>query len=90
MLPPVTAELGWPLRQPLDFHVYLSTNRNGDVFSKPEDLPHFVWDNILFGSYDESRTVSYDVNFPEVRLTIQCLPALLILIHTVPVRHPLQ
>ncbi|TEB30111.1 cleft lip and palate transmembrane 1 [Coprinellus micaceus] len=59
LLPPVTAELGWALRQPLDLHVYLSTNPRGD------DLPHFVWDNLLFGNYDESRTVSYDVNFPE-------------------------
>jgi hypothetical protein len=47
-------------------HVYLSTNPRGDVFSKPERLPHFTWDNILFGKYDDSRTVSYDVNFPEV------------------------
>jgi hypothetical protein len=69
----VTAELGWALRQPLDLHVYLSTNPRGDVFSKPEDLPHFVWDNLLFGNYDESRTVSYDVNFPEARCIFDCV-----------------
>ncbi|KAJ2917482.1 hypothetical protein MD484_g2929, partial [Candolleomyces efflorescens] len=59
------ASLGWSLGQPVDVHVYLSTNPRGDVFSKPEGLPHFTWDNILFGNYADSRTVSYDVNFPE-------------------------
>ncbi|KAL0580511.1 hypothetical protein V5O48_001498 [Marasmius crinis-equi] len=64
-LPPVNAELGWPLGQPLALHVYLSTSFNGDVFSKQwtskwrenqdEGLPTFVWDNITFGDYSDKR-----------------------------------
>ncbi|KAF6762052.1 cleft lip and palate associated transmembrane protein [Ephemerocybe angulata] len=64
-LPPIEASLGWELGQPLDLYVYLSTNPRGDVFTKPESLPHFVWGNISFGSWDDSRTVSYDVDFPQ-------------------------
>lgn len=57
-------------------HVYLSTNPTGDVFSSrwtngyrkndDVDLPKFVWDNITFGDWKDSRTVDYDVKLPLV------------------------
>ena len=67
----------WPLGIPLSMHVYFNTNPKGDVFSRKwtsmyrkngdEDLPHFVWDNITFGDWQESRTIEYDVKLPPVR-----------------------
>ncbi|ESK86816.1 cleft lip and palate associated transmembrane protein [Moniliophthora roreri MCA 2997] len=74
-LPPQQAELSWSLSQPVSMHVHLSTSPNGDVFSKQwtskwrqdQDLglPSFVWDNITFGDYLESRVVEYNIKFPE-------------------------
>ena len=49
-------------------HVYLSTNPEGDVFRHEEPLPHFVWDGITFGDWNEARTIDLDVNFPKVCL----------------------
>jgi hypothetical protein len=74
-LPPTQAEPYWPLGLSLDMHVYLSTSPNGDVFSKwtsayrknrDEDLPHFVWENITYGDYNDHRVVDFEVNFPDV------------------------
>lgn len=57
-------------------HVHLSTSPRGDVFSKgtasyrrdkEAGLPHFVWENITFGDFSDSRVVNYDIKFPEVR-----------------------
>ena len=49
-------------------HVYLTTNPHGNVFSGPEldTLPHFVWRNITFGDWSDTRTVEYDVHLPLV------------------------
>ena len=68
-LPPVQAALAWPLGQPLDMHVFLSTSPIGDVFSSKwtsgyrkdpdEGLPNFVWKNLTFGDYNEARVVEY-------------------------------
>ncbi|KAJ3559212.1 hypothetical protein NM688_g478 [Phlebia brevispora] len=57
----------WPLGIPLAMHVYITTSPYGDVFSGRErdTLPHFVWDNITFGDWTESRVVEYDINLPE-------------------------
>lgn len=77
-LPPASVSLGWPLGQQLAMHVHLSTSPNGDVFSRKwtsgwrhdqdAGLPSFVWENITFGDYKDSRVVEYNVNFPDVRL----------------------
>ncbi|KAJ7246568.1 cleft lip and palate associated transmembrane protein [Mycena haematopus] len=73
-LPPVQAIPAWPLGQPLDMHVFLSTSPIGDVFSskwtsgyrkdQDEGLPNFVWKNLTFGDYSEARVVEYNINFP--------------------------
>lgn len=75
---PTHAYPAWPLGIPLSMHVYLNTNPKGDVFSRKwtsgyrkngdEDLPHFVWENITFGDWKESRTAEYDVKLPPVSL----------------------
>ncbi|KAK2465943.1 hypothetical protein APHAL10511_001584 [Amanita phalloides] len=74
LLPPVEAALGWPLGQNLDLHVYLSTSPNGNVFTQwtngwrknqDDGLPHFVWDNITFGDFNDHRVAEFEVNFPE-------------------------
>ncbi|KDQ64299.1 hypothetical protein JAAARDRAFT_118483 [Jaapia argillacea MUCL 33604] len=56
-------------------HVHLSTSPSGDVFSKQwtsawrkdqdEGLPTFIWDNMTFGDWKETRTIDFDVNLPE-------------------------
>ncbi|KZT29325.1 cleft lip and palate associated transmembrane protein [Neolentinus lepideus HHB14362 ss-1] len=74
--PPVQAYLdpSWPLGIPMSMHVYLSTSPTGDVFpnewtsgnrkDQDESLPKFVWDNITFGDWKETRTIDFDVNLP--------------------------
>ena len=59
----------WPLGIPLSMHVYLTTNTYGNVFSGSEldTLPHFVWRNITFGDWSDTRTIEYDINLPSVR-----------------------
>lgn len=47
-------------------HVYLSTNPEGDVFRHKEPLPHFAWDGITFGDWNEARTIDLNVDFPKV------------------------
>ncbi|KAG1752375.1 cleft lip and palate associated transmembrane protein [Suillus paluster] len=78
LLPPVQAYSAWKLGQPLSMHVYFSTSPNGDVFSRQwtsawrEDqdagLPTFVWENITFGDWKDTRAATYDINLP---LTVQ-------------------
>ncbi|KAF7798918.1 hypothetical protein EIP86_010146 [Pleurotus ostreatoroseus] len=63
----------WPLGIPLSMHVYITTSPQGDVFSanaarERDSLPHFVWDNITFGDWTDSRTVEYEVNLPELKV----------------------
>ncbi|KAF9464810.1 cleft lip and palate transmembrane protein 1-domain-containing protein [Collybia nuda] len=75
LLPPVSADLAWSLGQSLDMHVFLSTSPNGDVFSgewtsgwrenQDKDLPKFVWQNLTFGSYKDTRVADLNVKFPE-------------------------
>ena len=77
---PKQAHLSWALGTPLAMHVHLSTSPTGDVFSKQwagawrEDrdaaLPSFVWDNITFGDWADSRTVDFLVDLPKVRKLI--------------------
>ncbi|KAF9266255.1 cleft lip and palate transmembrane 1, partial [Marasmius fiardii PR-910] len=65
----------WSLNQPVSMHVHFSTSFNGDVFSKKwtskyrehqdEGLPSFLWENITFGDYSESRVAEYNIKFPE-------------------------
>jgi hypothetical protein len=80
LLPPTHADLAWSLGQSLDMHVFLSTSPNGDVFSsqwtsgwrenQDKDLPKFVWQNLTFGNFKESRVVDLNVKFPEVSNTL--------------------
>ncbi|KAL6305894.1 cleft lip and palate transmembrane 1 [Sparassis latifolia] len=63
----------WPLGIPLAMHVHLSTSPTGNVFSprwKDQDggLPSFVWANITYGDWKESRTAEYEIDLP---LTVQ-------------------
>jgi hypothetical protein len=79
-LPPQQLEPAWPLGMPLNMHVYLSTSPTGDVFSAQwtkkwrengdEGLPHFVWENITYGDYNEKRAIDLDVPLPPVSVFI--------------------
>ncbi|KZT72534.1 cleft lip and palate associated transmembrane protein [Daedalea quercina L-15889] len=65
---------GWPLGIPLTMHVYFSTSPDSaDVFanqwtSDPETgknrFPNFVWENITYGDFQESRTVDFVLDLP--------------------------
>ncbi|TFL05805.1 cleft lip and palate transmembrane protein 1-domain-containing protein [Pterulicium gracile] len=49
-------------------HVYFSTSRTGGIsFGRGQDagLPQFVWENITFGDWSESRTEHFEVDFPK-------------------------
>jgi hypothetical protein len=61
---PTKAHLAWPLGIPVSLHFHLSTDL---VYSKEAGLPHFVWHDITFGNWSESRTVDYNLHLPEVR-----------------------
>ena len=66
--PPVQAHLAWPLGIPLSLHFHLSTSEQTFARkSEDADLPHFVWQDIAFGDWNEAQTVEYDVHLPEVR-----------------------
>lgn len=68
LLPPAQAHLAWPLGIPVSLHVYLSTSVQAFIpNSEDTDLPHFVWDDITFGDWNEARMVDYDVRLPQVR-----------------------
>ena len=59
-------------------HVYLSTSPTGDVFSSQwtkkwrengdEGLPHFTWENITYGDWNEKREIDLDVPLPVVSI----------------------
>jgi hypothetical protein len=78
-LPPASATLAWPLGSKLAMHVYFSTSPTGDVFSpvglkdrvsgEGDLLPSFVWDNISFGVWDDSRVADFNVSLPEASMT---------------------
>ena len=72
---PVDAAPYWPLGVTFDMHVYLSTMPKLDVYTKwtsayrkdkDEGLPHFIWENITYGNYNDHRVANFKVNFPEV------------------------
>ncbi|KAJ7223955.1 cleft lip and palate associated transmembrane protein [Mycena rebaudengoi] len=70
-IPPAQVIPEWTFGQRLDMHVHLSTSPKGDVFShkwtrKDQDagLPSFVWENLTYGDYSDSRVVEYNINFP--------------------------
>ncbi|KAL0950176.1 hypothetical protein HGRIS_010169 [Hohenbuehelia grisea] len=71
-LPPTQALPLWPLQIPVDMHVYLSTSTVGDVFhvwtpdtGVDKGLPHFVWENITFGDWNDARVEEFDIKFPQ-------------------------
>lgn len=76
-LPPVAAAPVWPLGIDLSMQVHLSTSPTGDVFShkwtkawresEDQGLPHFVWENITFGDWNDKRVVNFNVTLPLVR-----------------------
>ncbi|KAI0089148.1 cleft lip and palate associated transmembrane protein [Irpex rosettiformis] len=65
---PVLAQAfsSWPLGVPLSMHVYFSSSNQIDAFKKKDgpELPHFVWENITFGDWDDSRTIDLDIKIP--------------------------
>ncbi len=63
--PPTHASLAWPLGETYSMQVYFTTTPHTD--NKENNLPHFVWDNIKFGDYNDHRSVEYTIDFPEVR-----------------------
>jgi hypothetical protein len=75
-LPPKQVHPAWSLNQPLSMHVHLSTSHSGDVFSpqwtsgwrkdQDEELPSFVWENIVYGDWNDARVANLDVKLPEV------------------------
>lgn len=67
-LPPAQAFLAWPLGIPISLHFHLSTSEQAFALDSADaDLPHFVWQNITFGDWNEVRTVDYNIHLPEVR-----------------------
>lgn len=67
-LPPTQAYLAWPLGIPISLYFQLSTSGQAfDLNSADADLPHFVWQNITYGDWNEVQTVDYNVHLPEVR-----------------------
>ncbi|KAF9567398.1 cleft lip and palate transmembrane 1 [Agrocybe pediades] len=48
----------------LDMHVFLSTSPL-PVAQPQEGLPHFVWNNITYGEYNDHRVIDFEVKFPE-------------------------
>ncbi|KIM46486.1 hypothetical protein M413DRAFT_441574 [Hebeloma cylindrosporum] len=67
-LPPTQADPYWPLGLSLDMYVHLSTSPDGDVYRKDSDegLPHFMWENITYGDYNDHRVLNFEVKFPDV------------------------
>jgi hypothetical protein len=48
-------------------HVYLTTSPDTRVFTGDnQGLPHFVWNNITFGDWSDSRAINFDVQLPYV------------------------
>ncbi|OSX60113.1 hypothetical protein POSPLADRAFT_1182513 [Postia placenta MAD-698-R-SB12] len=55
-------------------HVYLSTSPTGEVFAnqwtserrdnQDDKLPHFVWENITYGDWSDTRTTDFVVDLP--------------------------
>ncbi|TDL29528.1 cleft lip and palate transmembrane 1 [Rickenella mellea] len=68
-LPPASASLAWPTGIDMTMHVHLSTLDSGNVFAnKPNKgvgLPHFKWENITFGNWNEKRVMEFDVTLPK-------------------------
>ncbi|TFY83691.1 hypothetical protein EWM64_g321 [Hericium alpestre] len=67
LLPPQQALLAWPTGIPVAMHVHLTTDPTGDIFVKKEEdvkLPHFVWQNITFGDWNEARTTETTIDIP--------------------------
>lgn len=65
---PAKAHLAWPLGVPVSLYFHLSTDPTGQVFAghpKETGLPHFVWNDITFGNWSETRTIDYNVHLPE-------------------------
>jgi hypothetical protein len=81
LLPPLQAHLAWSLGQPLSMHVRLSALSNDDTNAgrrssvwrdgENESLPHFVWENITFGNWSDTRVVRFDVELPEVKASFR-------------------
>jgi hypothetical protein len=67
-LPPAQAYLAWPLGIPISLYFHLSTSEQAFALDSADaDLPHFAWQNITFGDWNEERMVDYNIHLPEVR-----------------------
>ena len=80
-LPPTQADPYWPLGISLDMYVYLSTSPDGDAYRKDNDegLPHFLWENITYGDYNDHRVLNFEVKFPDVSIPLARVFLILIL-----------
>ncbi|EIM85601.1 cleft lip and palate associated transmembrane protein [Stereum hirsutum FP-91666 SS1] len=67
-LPPVQAFPAWPQNISVTMHVRLTSDPSmSDILPRRTDgdLPNFMWENITFGDWKESRVVDYEVTIPE-------------------------
>jgi hypothetical protein len=74
LIPPKVAHLSpaFPLGSNIDLHFCLSMSPHGDTCTPSTSrgsLPRFVWENITFGDWKETRTAEFNVQIPPVRLT---------------------
>lgn len=87
------ATAGWPLGIPLAMHVHFSTSPDAaDVFANQwssaagnskSPLPHFVWENITYGDFQESRTIDLVLDVPPVGTSTHGMRICLIVISRV-------
>ncbi|KAH9035280.1 cleft lip and palate associated transmembrane protein [Lactarius hengduanensis] len=64
---PAKAHLAWPLESQSPYIFTCQQTLQGNVFAghpKETGLPHFVWNDITFGNWSETRTVDYNVHLP--------------------------
>ncbi|KAH8829817.1 cleft lip and palate transmembrane protein 1-domain-containing protein [Flagelloscypha sp. PMI_526] len=64
----ITLDPRWSTGQTFDIHIYISDSQDGNIFYNPQhtkNLPNFLWSNVTFGDWSESRTVNFDIQFPE-------------------------
>ena len=65
----MNVELSWPLGQLVSMHVQLTAEPNEQMRNLRIDngrLPHFSWENIVFGDWNEERFAHVEVEMPEV------------------------
>lgn len=72
-IPPVQAYPAWPQNIPVAMHVRITSDPSmSDILPRRTDghFPNFIWENITFGDWKESRVVDYEIKIPKVRSTL--------------------